>query len=263
MAGLCFVQQTAPPTPEEVQRSEEELLQKLANPLAALASFTTDLEFDYHIGPGEAGHRATLFLQPQIPVHLGDTWNVISRSVFPVVYQENVSPGSGTQLGVGDLTEALYLATVQPGRLGWVWGFGPIVQIPIGSEKLLTYDKFSLGPSMGFVKQEDLFTYGLVAAQFWSIGGSEQRADVNVLSFQPFLTIRSHNLWNLTLQVPSSYDWNARAWTVPVALTVEKLVSFQEVPVTINFGIRYWAEAPQSAPHDFAFQFGLTLIFPK
>jgi hypothetical protein len=263
MTGV-LLDQEPPPAPQGDRLAlEEQVLRQLANPLSAMASIATILDFDYHIGPGEDGHRTTMFVQPTIPIHLGESWNVVSRTNLPIVYQEEISPGSGTQTGIGDLTEVAYLAKVQPGPRGWVWGGGPIVQIPIGSEDLLTNHKFSLGPSMAFVKQEGDFTYGVIASQLWSIGGSDQRPDVNVGLLDPFVTYRSEGLWNLTLHVPATYNFHAQQWTVPVSLTVEKLVSFQAMPVTITFGVRYWAEGPDSGPHDLAFRFGLTLVLPK
>jgi hypothetical protein len=228
-----------------------------------MASIATTLDFDYHIGPGEDGHRTTVSFQPTVPLHLGEFWNVVSRSNIPVIYQEEIKPGAGSQYGFGDLTEALYLAKVQPGPRGWVWGAGPIIQIPIGTEDLLTNEKFSLGPSAAFVKQQDDFTYGLIASQLWSIGGSSQRPGVNVGLYSPFVTYRSENLWNLTLQVPVTYDFNGHQWTVPVLLEADKLVSFRQIPITISFGVRYWAEGPTSSPHDLSFRFGLTLAFPR
>jgi hypothetical protein len=263
LALSLLAQEPPAKPPEEVQHNEEQLLKQLANPLSAMASVATVLNFDYHIGPGEDGHRTTLSFQPTIPLHLGEQWNIVSRTVLPIVYQEDVTPGAGSQLGIGDLTEAVYAAKVEPGPRGWVWGAGPIVQVPIGSEDLLTNKKWSLGPSAAAVKQLDDFTFGIIASQIWSIGGSGQRPDVNMGLYSPFITYQSEGLWNLELQVPFTYDFNAHQWTVPVQLRIEKLVSFKKVPVTISFGVRYWADGPQSSPHDLAFFFGLTLAFPN
>lgn len=260
---LALAQEPPAKSPEEIRQSEELLLQKLANPLAALASLSTSLEFDYHIGPGLDGHRTTLFARPTIPVQLSDSWTVLSRTIVPVIYQEEVLPGGGTQAGVGDVTEAAYLATMEAGPRGWVGGIGPIVRFPTGSEELLTSRKWSAGPTLALVKQQDEFTYGLVASQLWSFAGSDARQDLNLGVWDMFLTYRTTGLWNLTFHLPLTYDFNAHDWTVPLVLSVEKLVSFQSAPVTISFGVHYWAESPDNAPHDLGFQFGLTLVFPK
>jgi hypothetical protein len=260
-------QDPAPPTQADQEAEkrlrEEELLQKLANPLAALASLKLTLDMEYHIGPDLDGHRSTWTLQPTIPLHLGDQWNLISRSALPVIYQEDVAPGAGSQFGIGDLTEALYLAAVQPGKRGWIVGVGPVARIPTGQDDLLTMGKWAVGPSAAAVKQYEDFTVGVILSQFWSVGGSEKRADISLGTVEPFVTYRAEGLWNLSLHVPFSRDFNAKQWIIPATLTIEKLVSFQRYPITLSFGARYWADGPDSAPHDLGFQFSLTFVFPN
>jgi hypothetical protein len=268
-ALLVFLQAAAPPqepagpTAEEVRAQEERLLQRLANPLASLASLKLTADFDYHVGPLEEGHRTTLLVQPTIPIHLGDEWNLISRTVLPVIYQEDVAPGVGNQSGVGDLTEILFVAAVQPGGSAWIWGVGPLIRIPTGSDDLLTSRKVAVGPAAALVRQEGDFTVGVILSQFWSVRGSSQAPDVEIGTVEPFVTYRTEGLWNLTLHIPCLYDFHAHQWTIPAALTVEKLVSFQRRPVTISFGLRYWADSSDAAAHDLGFEFSLTIVFPN
>jgi len=262
-AGAWAVQEPQQATLEERKKSAEELLKELANPLSALASLAILTDFDYHIGPGLDGHRTTVNLQPTLPVHLGDQWNLISRSNLPVIYQEEIAPGAGTQFGVGDVTEALYLAAVEPTGRGWIFGVGPVLRAPTGSDDLMTAGKWALGPSLAAVQLKGDFNYGLIASQLWSFAGSDKRSDIEIGTLEPFVTYRAENLWNLSLRVPTSYDFISHQWIIPVSLTVEKLVSFQAYPVTISFGLRYWADGPDNGPHDLAFRFGLTFVFPN
>jgi len=262
-AGAWTVQEPAPPPQDEPKAGEDELLRKLANPLAALSSLNMTLDFDYHVGPEDDGHRSALTLQSQVPLHLGQQWNLIMQTVFPLLYQEEIAPGSGTQGGIGDLTSVLYLAAVEPGRRGLIWGAGVVTRIPTGSDDLLTFGKWCVGPSVAAIRQQDDFTLGLVASQVWSVAGSGQRADIRLGTIEPRLTYQAEGLWNLTLRAPFSYDFEARQWIVPVVLAVEKLVAYQKVPITISFGVRYWAEGPDSGPHDLGFTFGLKFVFPN
>jgi hypothetical protein len=135
--------------------------------------------------------------------------------------------------------------------------------MPTGSNDLLTSGKWSVGPSLAVVKQQDDFTFGVIASQLWSVAGSSQRSDISAGTLEPFVTYRAEGLWNLSLHVPCSYDFHAHQWAIPAILTVEKLVSYQKNPVTISFGLRYWADSPDSGPHDLGFEFGLTLVFPN
>ena len=134
---------------------------------------------------------------------------------------------------------------------------------PDRSDDLMTAGKWALGPSVAAVQLKGDFTYGLIASQLWSFAGSDKRSDLEVGTLEPFVTYRTENLWNLSLRVPSSYDFISHQWLIPVSLTVEKLVSFQAYPVTISFGLRYWADGPDNGPHDLAFRFGLTFVFPN
>ncbi len=264
LGSAWAVQEPAtPPTQEEQKVDEELLLQKLANPLAALASLKITLDMESHIGPDLDGHRSTWNFQPTIPLHLGDQWNLISRTALPLIYQEEVAPGAGSQFGIGDLTEALYLAAVKPGKRGWIVGAGPVARIPTGQDDLLTMGKWAVGPSAAAVQQYEDFTVGVILSQFWSVAGSEKRADVSLGTIEPFFTYRAEGLWNLSLKVPITRDFIADQWIIPATLTIEKLVSYQQYPITLSFGARYWIEGPDSAPHDLGFQFSLTFVFPN
>jgi hypothetical protein len=203
-AAAWAAQEPPQATLEERKKSAEELLKELANPLSALASLALLTDFDYHVGPGEDGHRTTLNFQPTLPLHLGDQWNLISRTNLPLIYQEEIAPGAGTQIGVGDLTEALYLAAVEPTGRGWIFGLGPVLRAPTGSDDLMTAGKWALGPSVAAVQMKGDFTYGVIATQIWSFAGSEKRADLEVGTLEPFVTYRAENLWNLSLHVPTS-----------------------------------------------------------
>jgi hypothetical protein len=47
-----------------------------------------------------------------------------------------------------------------------------------------------------------------------------------------------------------------------VNFVVSKLVKLGTQPVSLFAGARYWAESPDTGPHDFGARFGLTLLFP-
>jgi hypothetical protein len=69
---------------------------KLANPVAALISLPMQMNFDGDIGPKVAGERQgeriTLNIQPVIPISLNSDWNMISRTILPVVWQNDIIP---------------------------------------------------------------------------------------------------------------------------------------------------------------------------
>jgi hypothetical protein len=97
----------------------------------------------------------------------------------------------------------------------------------------------------------------------WSVAGSDSRADVSSTFIQPFLAHTTPTAWTYSLNAETSYDWKARQWSVPINATATKLLKFGEQPVSIGGGVRYWAESPDSGPHDWGLRLIVTFLFPK
>jgi hypothetical protein len=81
-----------------------------------------------------------------IPISLSPSWNLISRIIVPVIYQDDVLRGSGSQFGLGDVVQSLFLSPVEPVG-GWVIGAGPVLLLPTGTDRLLTADQWGAGPT--------------------------------------------------------------------------------------------------------------------
>ena len=58
--------------------------------------------------------QEVLNIQPVVPMHLNEDWNVISRTIIPVVSQPDPLLNSNTN-GIGDITQSLFLVTDAPG----------------------------------------------------------------------------------------------------------------------------------------------------
>ncbi len=66
---------------------EADLAKKLQNPVASLISVPIQNNWDFGIGPAHA-MKYTANIQPVIPISISEDWNLIIRTILPVIYQE-------------------------------------------------------------------------------------------------------------------------------------------------------------------------------
>ncbi|MEH6355151.1 MAG: hypothetical protein V7760_03890 [Marinobacter sp.] len=66
------------------------------------------LNYDDGIGTQDDGYKFTLNVQPVMPISISEDWNMISRTIVPLAYQDEIFPGAGDQSGLGDVTQSLF-----------------------------------------------------------------------------------------------------------------------------------------------------------
>lgn len=98
-----------PPLTAEAEDSQEELAKKTLNPIASLISLPLQFNQDYGIGTADA-KRSLLNIQPVIPFSLNAGWNLISRTIVPLIEAESPAPGGETKRGMGDITQSLFFS---------------------------------------------------------------------------------------------------------------------------------------------------------
>jgi hypothetical protein len=237
---------------------ETSLAMQLSNPVAALISVPLQLNYDQDIGPADDGDRWLLNVQPVIPFDLNDDWNLISRTILPLVSQSDIFPGAGSQTGTGDTVQSLFFSPKAPTDSGWIWGAGPVLLLPTGSNDLLTTDKWGAGPTAVVLKQSNGWTRGMLANHIWSFAGESDRADVNATFLQPFLTYTTPTQWTFAVNTESSYDWENEQWSVPVNANVSRLLRIGTQLVSFGGGVRYWLDSPDSGPEGFGLRLTMT-----
>ena len=193
---------------------------------------------------------------------MAQDWNLITRTILPIVSQEETVRGEGGASGLGDTVQSFFLSPKKASN-GFVWGVGPVFLWPTGASAF-SAKKFGAGPTAVALKQGGGITVGLLANHIWSFAdaGDYHRAGVSSSFIQPFVTKTLPDSTAFGLNVESSYDWKAKNWVVPINASVSHVFAFGEQPVSLAVGARYYAERPEDGP-NWGVRFVMTFLFPK
>jgi hypothetical protein len=241
--------------------SAAELSKKLSNPVASLISFPIQTNFDVGMGSGGSGWRMTMNIQPVIPIALNPKWNLISRTIVPIIHQGDVvAPGTG-QSGLGDIVQSFFISPNKSEP--FIWGLGPVVLVPTATNEFLGNHQLGLGPTLVVLKQRGPWTVGALMNHLWRVAGGSGRPPVNATFLQPFLSYSTKDGWSYTLNTESTYDWTGNAWSVPVHFNIAKIVRFGKQPISFGGALRCWVTSPTGGPESCGLRIVVTGIFPK
>ena len=242
---------------------EEDLAKKLSNPVASLISVPIQANYDENIGPNEDGSVWKINIQPVIPFTLNENWNLISRTILPIISQDDVPVTGMGESGIGDIVQSLFFSPKEPTSGGLIWGAGPVFLLPTASDDALGGEKWGIGPTAVVLKQAGTWTYGALVNHIESFAGDDDRADISATFLQPFLIYITKTKTTIGLNTESTYDWESEQWSVPINFTVSQLLKIGKQPISIGVGVRYWADSPDNGPEDWGGRLQLVFLFPK
>ena len=237
-----------------------DLAKQLNNPIASLVSVPFQFNWDTGLGDKRAD-RLQLNVQPVIPFSLNEEWNLISRTILPIINLESTADGVSSAFGIGDSVQSFFFSPKDPVN-GWLLGAGPVVLLPTATETEFKSRQFGLGPTAVALRQKDGWTYGALANHVAGLREPGDRERVNGTFLQPFLVYTTPDAVSYSLNTESTYDWNEEQWTIPINASVSKLTSIGDQKVSFQLGGRYFAEAPDGGP-DWGIRFNVTFLFPK
>ena len=240
-----------------------ELAKKLANPVASLISVPLQYNYDEYGGANDGAAVSRLTLQPVIPFSLNEDWNLITRTIIPLVDQQDFPVSAMNESGLGDITTSLFFSPKSPTAGGWIWGAGPVLLLPTATESVLGTEKWGIGPTGVALKQTGPWTVGLLANHIWSVAGDDNRGDISATFLQPFFSYTTQTHTTIGAYTESTYDWKGKQWQVPLIVQAAQLFKIGSQILQFAVAAKYWAEAPDNGPEGWGLRLQLTLLFPK
>ncbi len=244
--------------------SEEELAKISQNPVGNLISVPFQNNANLNFGP-EKRTQDILNIQPVIPISVNSDWNIITRTILPVIWQPAQGPDDSSASGIGDMQFNAFLSPASPGD--WIWGAGAIVQAPTQSNAKLGNDNWGVGPTFVVLHLEkgSPWVYGVLVNNVWSTTSNKQGGSYSNGLIQPFLNYNFEGGLYLTSSPIVTVNWRAagsQQWTVPVGGGIGKIFHLGKLPVNTQLSAYYNVAKPDFGP-NWQIRAQAQLMFPK
>jgi len=253
--------QAPAPTASEAERTAA-LAKAAQNPVANMISFPIQNNTNFGIGP-YSRDQDVLNFQPVIPLHITKNWNLITRTILPVIWQPNPSQPSQGWYGLGDLNPSLFFSPAKPGKL--IWGVGPALVFPTATANELGQGKVSAGPGVVALTTPGHWVIGALANNVWSFAGSGSRPPVNQFLLQYFINYNMKGGWYVTTAPIITANWrasNGNDLTLPFGGGFGRIMKIGFQPT--NLQVQFFGNAKYPAgTSPWGMRFQIALLYPK
>jgi len=244
------------------EMSNEELAKKAQNPIADLISLPLQNNMNFEVGPQDEIQNI-LNIQPVAPISIHEDWNLITRTIIPLIWQPEFIAGQGRTFGLGDINFTGFLSPSKSG--GITWGVGPVLLFPSSTDDILGTGKWGIGPSAVVLHMTGPWVVGMLINNVWSFAGSDSRDDVNQMLLQYFINYNLPHGWYLSSAPIITANWEAASgekWTVPIGGGGGKIVRIGKLPLNCAVQGFYNVEKP-SAGGEWTLRLQAQILLPK
>ena len=252
----------APPAKGEEGGNTEAMAKAAQNPIANMISVPFQNQMNFGVGRHDKMQNI-LNIQPVIPITLSEDWNLITRTIMPLIWQPELAPGVGPEAGLGDVQFSAFFSPAK--SKGLTWGVGPVLQFPSDTDPLLGPGKFTAGPSFVGLMSNGPWLYGALVQNVWSYAGHSNRGRVNQFLLQPFVNYNFKGGFYLTSSPILTADWTADSdnrWTIPVGGGVGQIFKIGKMPVNLQVAGYYNVVTPDNGP-EWQLRLQVQFLFPK
>lgn len=280
MAALIVVPVWAAEEPSEDEtegQSLTEVNKKLTNPVSDFWSVSFQ-QNNYRISTLEGFNdrwASNLNFQPMLPIALTNDWNLITRPVVTLFSTQPHIPGASgpstppeihTSTAFGDTALAQMLSPATSISGHWMLGLGPTFIFPTASSDDTGQGKYQVGPAalLGYISKQ--WILGAFVQNWTSFAGNGDRLETNQMNFQPIAVLFLSEGWSLGYSGNILANWNAvsnNIWTVPLGMSVGKVVKFGKLPVKIGLAGQYMPIHPDNFGQKWNIQVTVTPVIPK
>jgi hypothetical protein len=218
-----------------------------------------------------AGHgdqvQDTVKFQPTMPILLTSALTLITRPEFTLLDSKPFTTSQGAlrrTTGVGDTILDLVLSP----KLGpWLAALGPTFVFPTANLNETGQGKWQAGPAGVAGYKTEKFLAVLIAQQWWSFAGAQDRAAVSELHLQYIASYFFGDGWSIGTAPTIAFDWRAEPGnqvTFPFGPSVTKVVKFTDaLPVKFEVRGMYVPVHPDPNGKQFIIELVVTPVIPS
>jgi hypothetical protein len=251
-------------TAAKPEQEPADIAKAAQNPIAHMISVPLENDFYPQTGINKE-NEYVLEIKPVVPIPLSSNWNLITRTIIPVIQTPDLTAEIKGTSGLGDIQESLFFSPTKAGLGGIIWGAGPAISVPTATEHIYGTGKTSIGPTLVVLKSQGHWLFGSLVQNLWSVeAGPRERPAVNQMLLQPFVNYNLPHKWYLTSSPIITANWKLDdgRWLVPVGGGVGKIVHFGKVPVNV-YGQFFGNSEYPNGTSRWSARFQMQFLFPR